>query len=62
MRPKLRFTTSYDPVQYEQDDLQIIYKRAGVKCVGILFVLTDRQIFDEVFRVHLTTCSPPARS
>ena len=36
-----------------RNDLQIMYKKAGVKCEGISFLFTDSQITDERFLVFM---------
>jgi len=36
-----------------RNDLQIMYKRAGIKCEGISFLFTDSQITDERFLVFM---------
>ena len=47
---QITVSSSYTLASFKED-LVYLYKRAGVKAIGILFLLTDQQIVDEKFLV-----------
>jgi dynein heavy chain len=49
---QVKISSAYNTTAF-LEDLQIMYKRAGVKGIGILFLFTDQQIVDETFLVYL---------